>query len=317
MTTRRAFLAGALAGAAGAAGRVLAGHAVAAHDFCVKLCDGRQLMARQFGPSTNWPVFYFHGMPGSRLEVGLIAEELVSGGACVLSLDRPGIGGSDFQPRRRMNDWPCDVAQVADRMGWGQFSVIGVSGGAPFALACAAQLCGRVPRVALISGHAPFHEPEVEKGNQDTLVVVVKSCPRLARVVLRMKRGRLARQPQAVVEGIAEKWNEDDRRLVLGRADYTAQFIANLRQAFCYPRGLALDIGLLARRWPVDFCAAGRCSQVAIWHGRCDPIAPPSHGRFFHSRIPNSRLTLGPTSHVTTGKYFIDEIAAHVVVDAP
>lgn len=36
----------------------------------VTLRDGRKLGFAQFGPKNAFPVFYFHGWPGSRLEAG-------------------------------------------------------------------------------------------------------------------------------------------------------------------------------------------------------------------------------------------------------
>jgi pimeloyl-ACP methyl ester carboxylesterase len=50
------------------------------------------------------------------------------------------------------------VAQLADALGVPRFAVMGASGGAPHALACAALLAGRVTGVVCLAGLAPFTE---------------------------------------------------------------------------------------------------------------------------------------------------------------
>jgi pimeloyl-ACP methyl ester carboxylesterase len=48
-----------------------------------------------------------------------------------ISLDRPGMGLSDFQPARRFGDWPADVIALADRLDIGRFAVLGLFGWRP------------------------------------------------------------------------------------------------------------------------------------------------------------------------------------------
>ena len=54
-------------------------------------------------------------------------------GVRVISPDRPGIARSDPQPRRRVLDWPADVAELADQLELATFAVIGWSAGGMFA----------------------------------------------------------------------------------------------------------------------------------------------------------------------------------------
>ena len=284
-----------------------------AASFVVCLPDGRRLACRRFGAENGTPAFYFHGMPGSLLEPELIADEIQQGGLQLIAVDRPGVGGSDMQTDRRVTDWPCDVAHVADSLGWSSFGVIGLSGGAPFALACAAALPHRVTRVALVSGHAPIGPPCVEPGNQDGLVKLVAKAPRLVAAVFRRMRGKLQSQPDKTMLKLVKSWTDADRRLVFGNPTSRCSFLLNLRRAFCQPRGLADDIGLLAKCWGFDLSRAARGPAIKIWQGQCDGLAPPSHGQYFHRCLPTSELVLDPcTSHVTTAKQYAHDIVAHV-----
>src|SRR5262245_6028460 len=99
----------------------------------LKLKDGRNLGFAQFGADSAPPVFYFHGWPGSRLEAGFFEIP----GVQMIGVDRPGYGLSDPHPKRKLADWPNDVAALADHLGFGKFAIVGMSGGGPYAAACA------------------------------------------------------------------------------------------------------------------------------------------------------------------------------------
>ena len=73
----------------------------------------------------------------------------------LIAFDRPGWGESDPLRGRRLSDWPRDIATAADRLGCARFNLVGVSGGAPFALACAAALPDRVDGTVIICGLGP------------------------------------------------------------------------------------------------------------------------------------------------------------------
>lgn len=126
--------------------------------------DGRRLCYAEYGVSNGTRVMYFHGSPACRLEPLLIGEEaLCRAGLCVVAPDRPGLGGSDFKPGRGFSDWPQDVACLADHLGWKRFSVLGNSGGAPYAAVCAAKIPERVDHVVIVSGGWQMRWPEARQ----------------------------------------------------------------------------------------------------------------------------------------------------------
>lgn len=98
----------------------------------VRLPDGRKVGYQEYGDREGSPVFFFHGWIGSRLDFApndSIAREL---GARVIAVDRPGCGSSDFKERRQLLDWPADVSDLADALGFDRFSICRHSFGAPF-----------------------------------------------------------------------------------------------------------------------------------------------------------------------------------------
>jgi pimeloyl-ACP methyl ester carboxylesterase len=103
----------------------------------IQLKDNRNLGFAEYGKRDGVPVLYFHGTPGSRLmpraDIG-VAEKV---GIRLIVPDRPGYGVSDFQPARQVVDWPNDVVELADALALARFGIVSVSGGSPYAAACA------------------------------------------------------------------------------------------------------------------------------------------------------------------------------------
>lgn len=117
------------------------------------LPDGRSLGYAEYGSPNGATLLYFHGFPMSRLEAygihGIAARRKIR----LLSLDRPGFGLSTHDPHRHIMDWPADVQAFAAKVGISQFSVLGVSGGGPYALACAEHLPrGMLSAVGVLAG---------------------------------------------------------------------------------------------------------------------------------------------------------------------
>ena len=78
-----------------------------------------------------------------------------------ISLDKPGYGHSDYHRERSLIGWGDDLAALAGHLGLDHFALAGESGGAPFTLAAARQLAGRVSAVALIAAGGPIGPPSV------------------------------------------------------------------------------------------------------------------------------------------------------------
>jgi len=97
--------------------------------------------ARQMRGENGSQIFYLHGLPGSRLEGKAFFEKHLSKfGASLASLidvKRPGIGLSSPHPGSTISDQARDVIFLVEHLGLEEWRVIGVSGGSPFALACA------------------------------------------------------------------------------------------------------------------------------------------------------------------------------------
>lgn len=88
--------------------------------------DGRRLGFDEYGAPDGKPLFYFHGSPSSRLEARLYLSEdlLQSLDVRLIAVDRPGMGLSDFQPNRRLLDFPKDLLALADHLKIDRFATL-------------------------------------------------------------------------------------------------------------------------------------------------------------------------------------------------
>ena len=272
----------------------------------VRLSSGRCLAWRQFGVGDGIPVFYFHGTPGSKLEAGLIHQEACRVGVRLIAIDRPGMGSSTYECGRRILDWPGDFIQLVDAMGYTdtEIGVISLSGGAPYASACAYKVPDRLRHVVIVSGHAPLYAPGTCPGNQDKMIRLTVRRPRLAKMIINMVTRRLDRRPEKVVKNMSKSWSAADRRLIFCNPLYHQMLIENLDHASCQgTQGIITDVRLLGCRWGFDVGSI-RGVPVTIWQGGCDPIVTPSMARYFHRKIAGSELFMYPPGgHITTIKH--------------
>ena len=136
------------------------------------LPDGRRIGYAEYGDPSGPLVLWFHGTPGGRRQLPIVgrraAEKL---GLRVVLVERAGSGLSDRHRYERIGDWAADMAHVADLLGAEKLGVVGLSGGGPFALACAGMptLADRVVAVAVLGGVTPSVGPDATCSGAITL----------------------------------------------------------------------------------------------------------------------------------------------------
>ena len=126
-------------------------------DRVVTLSDGRRLSYSEWGRPDGRPVVLFHGMPGSRLFCP-DADATDGSGVRLITLDRPGYGGSTSHPGRTLLSWVDDYIEWTELVGSEPCPILGWSSGGPYALACAARRPDCVTSVGLVASPAPLDE---------------------------------------------------------------------------------------------------------------------------------------------------------------
>lgn len=264
-------------------------------DQRIQLADGRAMAYLQLGDPAGRPVLYCHGYPGSRLEARLAANAAGRLGLRLLAPDRPGFGASSFQKGRRLGDWAADVAELADRSMLERFDVVGVSGGGPYALACAAGFPERVTGLALVASLGPVTAGALPRDmallNRSVLALAAR-CPATARLVVGILTHWFRREPDRYYARMLAGAPAADRR-VLADAAYRRLLQESTAQALLQGgRGPAWDLTLLAGAW--DFRLEDIRLPVRIWQGLADDIVPPAMARDLAARLPGSAVHFLP-----------------------
>jgi pimeloyl-ACP methyl ester carboxylesterase len=282
----------------------------------ITLRDGRSLGYAEFGDPEGRPVFHFHGFPGSRLEAKLVDEAAVKAGVRLIGADRPGMGLSDFQPRRQILDWPDDVIELADALEIDRFAVEGISGGGPYAAACARKIPDRLTACVIIAGMGPIDlGTEGMMRSNRVLFSFARRLPWLFRLSIWVTLGRHSQDIEKAEESVlrnAQQLPEPDRILMLDpelRRLYTVATCEAFRQG---SKGPAYEGKLYRQPWgfrPEDIS----CDKVYVWHGELDVNVPIAMGRYLAGAIPNCRARFFPDeAHLSVALNHLEEIMAPV-----
>ncbi|HDP99254.1 MAG TPA: alpha/beta hydrolase [bacterium] len=251
-----------------------------------RLPDGRHISYAVYGNSQGKPVFFFHGIPGSRLQRNpdlSIFEELP---ILIYALDRPGYGDSDFQPGRRLLDLPDDLLAFARGNRIEQFAVVGVSGGGPYALACARKIPENLTKAIIISSLAPLQTQTLAAfpPGARLLFSSAKNTPLLLRFVFNLFFKTFKIPISTAFQKFMTELPPADKAL-FSRPEIQRLFKDDVAQAFRQgTRGVVADISILSQPW--GFCLQDIQSPVEIWHGVEDTIVPIQLAHFNAHLIP-------------------------------
>jgi pimeloyl-ACP methyl ester carboxylesterase len=257
---------------------------------------GRRLAYSVLGHPRGHPVFYCHGFPSSKREALLLDRTALRIGVRVLAPDRPGCGDSDPQPHRGFDDWADDLAALADRLDLERFAVLGVAGGAPYALACAARLPERLSGCALVCPLGPVYLDAVLSTMAWPSRLLLGSARRahwLPPLILGGVTARLlARRPDSV-EGIRAYHAPPADRDALARPEVRAILGGAVRDAMRHGASGALqDLRLYTSPWPIPLERIAL--RVDLWHGEADGTVPIAQARWYEGHLPRCRAHYVP-----------------------
>ena len=279
------------------------------------LPDGRRLAYRSGGDPGGFPVVVLHGTPGSSRQVVGLERQVAARGVRLIAPDRPGYGGSGFDPARTVASSARDVGALVDHLGLERWSVVGLSGGGPTALACGVVVPERLVAVATVGGVGPMEPPDPSLPPARLLTRVARRSEAAAHALFALGTFVGRRRPERTVDRFAAMLAEPDRRLLLQDAELRDALVEDFRHpAPSTARAAARDFRLFARRWDVDLGAV--VVPVHLWHGTADRNVPVAHARVVAARCPVARL------HVVEGGGHLllaqlDEILAAVSPLAP
>jgi len=278
----------------------------------ITLQDARKLGFNEYGPANGTPLFYFHGSPSARIEFCLFGNDTLLDELNIrlVAPDRPGNGLSDFQPDRKMMDWPADISALADHLNLDRFAILGYSGGGPYAAACALSIPERITRAGIVSGTAPFVIPGLADNiNKDSrnFMDLSHQKPWLSRTILRMMGLMTRLMPDKVIANALAALPEPDQATV-AFPEVQQGFLSMIQEALrSGPRGAQHDTRLMVTEW--DFMPEKIQMPVWLWHGEEDKNAPIAMGRYMANAISKSQAKFYPgEGHLSLFKKYAKEI---------
>ena len=278
----------------------------------IKLADGRRLAYAEYGDPRGKPILYCHGNPGSRLDGQMMNQSLLEKHhARLIAPDRPGMGGSDFLPGRKISDWPADATALMDALQIERFAVLGVSGGGPYAEVCALKLADRLTAVGVASGVGPFEAPGATEGMGQGRYYLgaARLQPWLAEAFLGMMKSGMKHAKMSEMPGMPAA-----DLAVLADPQIGESMKATTMESWQGGlKGTAWDATLAARPW--DFKLEEIKMPVHLWQGECDRNVPAAMARYVAKTIPDCRAKFYPEEgHLSLLAHHLEEILEVLVV---
>ena len=255
--------------------------------------ENRRIGFAEFGKPQGRAIFWLHGTPGARRQIPIEARAYAEReNIRLIGIDRPGIGSSTPHQYETVIAFADDMATIADVLGIDKMAVVGLSGGGPYALACAAAMPDRVVTVGVLGGVAPAAGPESIRGGLMALGSFVAPMLQVAGTPIGLFASLLIRLIRPIASPAADLYGlvspPADRRL-LARPELKAMFLDDLlngsRKQLAAPFA---DIVVFSRDWGFHL------DQVKVpirwWHGDHDHIVPFAHGQHVVARLPDAEL---------------------------
>lgn len=259
----------------------------------LSLPDKRQLAYAEFGHPSGHPVLYFHGGVSCRLEPLLWGDETIRRlGLRLIAPDRPGIGQSDLQLNRGFSDWVKDIEFLADALGLDKFSILGVSGGGGYIVACAAKIPERIHAAVVVSG--AWHVDAIEHFPRATRFawMLMRRFPWLNVGLLKLQTKSFKESPEQLLAHFKKR---------LSAVDYAAlkslDRIQTLHQISTEAmlrgiKGVAWDVQLYLQEW--DFGLDEIQMPFTFLHGEQDKTIPIEIAKRVVTTLPTAQLITYP-----------------------
>jgi pimeloyl-ACP methyl ester carboxylesterase len=257
--------------------------------------NGRSLDVELSGPETGRAIVFHTGTP----DAGTMFEPLVNAGAqrgCRhVAYSRPGYAASDRHEGRRIADCTADVAAILGELGIERAFMIGMSGGGPHALACAALLPERTIAAATLAGAAPFDAEGLDWAagmgaeNIAEFAAVGRGDAALCAHLEHERTSIIGVTAAELRAAFGDLVADADRAVLTG--DYAEHLAASMRSGLADGIwGWFDDDVALTTAWGVDLGTI--TVPVTIWQGREDRMVPLAHGQWLARHVAGARARL-------------------------
>ena len=281
-------------------------------DQNIILKDDRKLGFSEYGSLSGFPIIYCHGSQSSRIEMHYDMSFAIENNLRIITIDRPGHGFSDFNPKGSILSFAKDVKELTEYLDINTFSVAGMSAGSPFALAIAYLFPVNVQKVSIISGFAPYDTNSKKhlKKEVKLMLNLAKSAPFLLKILLNIQAKQLSKKPKKVIQNFLKIMSKPDQEILKNKSVMNIiekMFVEAFRNG---SKGVAYEISnLLVKDW--NFKLNKIQVPTTFWQGSKDNNVPHKWAELMKNEIKNATLNTYPNG----GHLIIFEYAEEIFTD--
>jgi pimeloyl-ACP methyl ester carboxylesterase len=195
-----------------------------------------------------------------------------------------------------IGDFGTDVDIATRALGVERFACVGMSGGGPYALACAAHLPERVVAGAVLGGVVPTCGPDAPPGG--ALGFARRFAPLLEAahvpLALVLHAGIRAAMPlRSLAFDLCMAVSPEGDKRVFSNPGIKTMFLDDIVQATRrHAHSPVFDAVLFMRDW--GFALGDIRVPIRFWHGDADPLVPLAHAQHMVERVADAELRVRP-----------------------
>ncbi len=254
-------------------------------DNILTLKFGEKLGYAEYGNPEGIPILVHHGNPGSRLFWGLLPESPFNENYRLIAPDRPGYGLSDHYGKESILKWPGIIEKLMDHLQIDKFYNIGVSGGGPYALSCAASLNSKVSATSLISPVGPFVKESIGDMNVNRILFsLAGKLPWLIKYQFRLTTKIIKKYPDSFINLFKRKVTGPDRKLIEHK-DVQQLLTIDFLEAYRNGEAGSVYDCFIPAEWPIQLEKIK--GPVEVWYGEKDRSIGDM-GKYIGEKIPSA-----------------------------
>jgi len=252
---------------------------------------GYEILVKEWGALDKPVLFLVHGFPGCSEHGKLVSTSPLWESFRLIAVDRPGYGESTVQKNLTFLKFASQIKSLFKKQKIDKFSIISVSGGAPYALAVAYVMKDQVLKLTSVGGIAPLTLQNFKYMNR-----VQKKTWFAQRLI-----------PTRVLQfGLDRVWARGLDKLEETLFTETAAFSEPDRKVFMHPEiqpvlvestqlalrqgpaGVIHDIKNFAKDW--GFPLSEITCPVTLWHGGADDVVHIRFAQDMQGYLPQATL---------------------------
>lgn len=257
---------------------------------------GCEILVKEWGVMDKPVLFLVHGFPGCSEHGKLVSTSPLRESFRLIAVDRPGYGESAAQKNLTFLKFAGQIQNLFKTQKIDKFSIVSVSGGAPYALAVAYLMKDQVIKLTSIGGIAPltFKNFKYMNRNQKRTWFAQRLIPdRVLHFTLNRVWARGLDKLEETLFTEMDAFSEPDRKVFM-HPEIQPVLIESTQLALKQgPAGLLHDMKSFGKDW--GFPLNEITCPVTLWHGGEDDVVHLRFAQDMQAHLPQAVLNFVKT----------------------